>query len=509
MGLFFTLLYLFSAYIGPPILFGDLAQYHIELVLAVLALIFSLPSLQESEILSLPQTYGIIGLSVSVVLSIALNGWLGGAPTAFFDFLPNAIVFFFIVLNCRKKGHLQLLIAILVLAAFYTICRGYLAERAGAEGSLYLITMKNNAGETFFRIRGVTFLNDPNDFAQFLVALIPCIFFFWKKGNRGRNLFLVYLPVSILLFGMFLTHSRGGMIALMAAAVIAGRRKFGVMRSVVVGLILFIGLSVSGFSGGRDVSADAGEDRMDAWAAGLGMIRAHPFKGVGYGRFTDFHEITAHNSVILCAAELGMPGFFFWVLFTLPNVRETYAGSEGGRPKKPKVDKADNWLSHQIPKSNSVAEPLSSLAFPRVALAATGGERSPLERAALRGVHRVHGADRQVVQPRVATGPYNGVFDSESDENQPTDDEIRRICSLMMVSFAGFLTASWFLARSYTMTLFLVAGMAHVAYRLASERKIALPSLPFGRVAKLSASTCVGLIFLVWIVLRVDHLRGH
>ena len=57
------------------------------------------------------------------------------------------------------------------------------------------------------------------------------------------------------------------------------------MRSIVAGLILFIGLSVAGFSGGRDVSVESGDDRMDAWAAGLEMIRAHPFKGVGFGRF--------------------------------------------------------------------------------------------------------------------------------------------------------------------------------------------------------------------------------
>jgi O-antigen ligase len=502
MGLFFTLFYLFAAYIGPPVLFGDLAQYHIEVALALFTLIFSLPAIQDSGLLSISQTYGLIGLSAAVAYSIAFNGWVAGAPTALIDFLPSALVFFFVALNCKKKIHLQLLIAVLLAAVFYTIYRGYMTERAGVEESLYVITMKNNAGENFFRIRGATFLNDPNDLAQFLVALVPCVFFFWVKGRSFRNLMLVYLPVSVLLFGMYLTHSRGGMIALMAAAVVAGRRKFGLMRSVVLGVILFVGLSVGGFSGGRDVSTDAGEDRMDAWAAGLQMIRQHPFKGVGIGRFTDFHEITAHNTVILCAAELGLPGFFFWVLFVLPSVRETYVGSEGGRLKKPKADKAGDLRGLRIPDGGPAAEPLPTLGFPRVALAAAGGERPLLQRSVLQGVNE---RGREAVKPRMAAEPYNGALDSATEENDLTDDEIRRLCSLMVISFAGFLTAGWFLARAYTMTMFLLAGMGHVVYRMASDRKIAPPDWSFGRAAKLSVVTCVVLIMAVWISLRVHH----
>jgi O-antigen ligase len=504
MGLFFTLFYVFSAYVGPPVLFGNLVQYHIEIVIALLTLFFSVPAMLESDLLSAPQIYGFVGLSVAVPYSIAFNGWLAGAPTALFDFLPNAMVFFFVALNCKKKSHLQMLIAVLMAAALYTIYRGYASERAGIAEGLYVLTMQNNAGENFFRIRGATFLNDPNDLAQFILALIPCVFFFWKKGSAFRNLVLVYVPVGLLLFGIFLTHSRGAMIALMAAAVIAGRNKFGLVRSVVVGLILFVGLSVTGFSGGRDVNAESGDDRMDAWAAGLEMIRAHPFKGVGYGRFTDFHEITAHNTVVLCAAELGLPGFFFWMLFTLPSVRDVYVGSEGGRPKKAKVDNTGKQARLRVPDSAPDAATLSRLAFPSVALAAVGGERVPFQRAAIQGARRFHSAAPKVVESRFSA-PYSGAIESEVDSNPLTDAEIRRLCSLMVVSFAGFLTAGWFLARAYTMTLFLIAGMGHAVYRMAVDRKIAIPQLPLGRASWISACASVAFVLLVWVILRTHH----
>jgi O-antigen ligase len=506
MGLFFTLFYVFSAYVGAPVLFGSLVQYHIEIVLALLTMFFSLPSLQDSELLRMPQTYGAIGLSLAVTYSVAFNGWLSGAPSALFEFLPNVMVFFFVALNCKKKIHLQWLIGVLLAAALYTICRGYLDERAGVHESLYIITMINNSGAEFFRIRGATFLNDPNDLAQFLVMLIPCLFFFWKKGSSAVNLLLVYIPICVLFFGMYLTHSRGGMIALMAVAVVAGRRKFGLVRSAVVGVILFVGLSVAGFSGGRDVGASSGEDRMDAWAAGLQMIRAHPFKGVGFHRFTDFHELTAHNMIVLCAAELGLPGFFFWVLFVVSSVRDVYVGSEGGRVKKPKEDKAGKQLRLRVPTSTPTVQASTRLAFSGVSFATAGAERLPLQSPAIQRIERLRSANREMAEPRVVPGPYSGALESAGDADPLTDDEVRRLCSLMLISFAGFLCAGWFLARSYTMTLFLIAGMGQAVYRMARERKICPQPLPLGRAAWLSACTAVVLILLVWLILRADHL---
>ncbi len=55
--------------------------------------------------------------------------------------------------------------------------------------------------------------------------------------------------------------------------------------------------------------------RVALWQKGIEIIRAHPLLGVGmgnYGQFTD-NGLTAHNSYVLCAAELGFFGYFFWL----------------------------------------------------------------------------------------------------------------------------------------------------------------------------------------------------
>ena len=43
------------------------------------------------------------------------------------------------------------------------------------------------------------------------------------------------------------------------------------------------------------------------------MLQHQPIFGVGYGNFLNHHYLTAHNSFVLCFAELGLVGFFLWV----------------------------------------------------------------------------------------------------------------------------------------------------------------------------------------------------
>lgn len=503
MGFFFTLLYIFVAYIGPQVLFGDLVQYHIQIMIAALTLFFSLLSLQDSDLLTFPQTYGVIGLIAAVPLSVAFSGWLGGGPTALVDFLPEAMVFFFLVLNCKKKIHLQILIAVLLFTAVFNVSQGLLAERAGNDASLYVMTMKNNAGESFYRIRGVDFLSDPNDLAQFILMLMPCLFFFWGKGKTVRNVLLVLLPISFLLVGMFFTHSRGAMIALMVVAMVAGRRKFGVKRSIVAGVILYIAMSAAGFSGGRSSSLEDGEDRMDSWAAGLTMIRMHPLFGVGFGRFTDeYHDLPAHNSVVLCAAETGLIGLFFWMLVNVPTVRDAYVGS--GLMKSNEAagnEKGRRKIAPRRRDTSSVSGHKAALNFSRLP--------QPKESRVLRGAVATGVGPMDVPAP-AASGSSRVAQRYFVDPREGMDElpaaEIHRMSSLMLVSATGFLTAGWFLPRTYTMTMFVEAGIVTVIYRMGRGRQIVPSPMPFPKAAKVAALAGVVSIGLVWISLRVSHL---
>ena len=194
MGLFLTLLYILTAYLGPETLWGPIAEFHIEIILAGLATVASLHGIQRSKIFSIPQTYALVGMCVAVFISMVFTGWLGSIPAAELGFIPNAFCFFLVVVNFRTKRDLQFLVATLLIVCLFTIARGYLALRAGNYLSPYLIGQGNDEGVSIYRLRGLAFINDPNDFAQVLVSLIPCIFFFWEQGQAGSAICCFWYP---------------------------------------------------------------------------------------------------------------------------------------------------------------------------------------------------------------------------------------------------------------------------------------------------------------------------
>ena len=505
MGFFFTLLFVFTAYVSPTILFGSLAQYHIEIVIAAITLFTSLLSMEDSGVSRMPQTYALIGLLGAVTMSLLLVGWMGGVYEGLVDFIPNIMVFFFVVWNCKTKRQLQMLVVVLLAAALWIVLQGHIATVNLDRNSLYVLRMRNDEGAGFFRIRGQTFLNDPNDLAQFFVALIPMLFFFWRKGSVITNLLFVYVPGFALFYGMFLTHSRGGMVAMMACVVVAGRKKVGVVPSMIVGGLIFVGLTLSGFSGGRDVGA--GDDRMEAWSMGLTLIRSHPIFGVGFKRFTEYYEITAHNTIIVCAAEVGLVGLFFWMLFIFPTIRDMFVASADPADEEQKKLQ-DEEKQPRMPKlrRDFITVPRTKLAFSHGAEITVGGGRAPLLRAGFKPSESDVPA-RGVGLRSVRVAPFSpGLVDDAEEGQFKAEAEIRRMASVMMVSFAGFLAAGWFISRPYTMSLFLNAGISTVIFRLARNHGIVKETLPMGRAMRISAFLSVALVILVYVFLRVDKL---
>jgi O-antigen ligase len=491
MGIFFTLIYIVTAYLAPPTIFGDLAQYHIEVFLAGIALILSLFRLEGSRLGGLPQTYAVLGLIMAVAFSMIFNGLFGLTLVSLLEFIPAAFVFFFVFLNFRTKFHLQLLVITLFGVAAFTIYKGAVAQLTDNQLSPWIMRMTDAQGNLFYRSRGLGFLNDPNDFSQFVVGLIPCMFLFWRSGRFVTNLLFVLLPVTYLLYGMFMTHSRGGMVALLVTVIVAGRRKIGVIPSLVGGAILFVGLTAVGWSGGRDVSVESGNDRLEAWSTGIQLIRSHPIFGIGYERFNQYFYITAHNSVVVTAAELGMVGLFVWLVMIVPTLRDASLTSQDPDRKKKPEDLRElprELREHYATTSVEHAAPVGSMLL---AVPGTGSISSATVNWP------------SLSQPKEE--PEHLAFLRREEGPPLPDAELRRMASLMVMSLAGFLTAGWFLSRAYTMVLFCYIGMASSVYRLALDRGIAPAPWRLRTAAKFAGIASVALIGVVYIILRLQH----
>ncbi|MGC9158978.1 MAG: O-antigen ligase family protein [Terracidiphilus sp.] len=463
MGFFLSVLYLVTSYLTPATLFGPLAAYRVELILAAMLLIVSAPTLLKSFLLRVPQSLAMIGMMSAVVLSmlVALH-WPGGAMTDLLSFLPNAFAFFVVCLHFNSKRRLQILAFMMLCVCLFVIAHGMselhsvslqggppVSDDSGDAGREswnlqypYLFPQANPEGQWIYRIRGLGEINDPNDFGQLIACMVPLMFIFWRAKKTLHNFFFVILPVGTLLCGAFLTHSRGALVALMAVAVVAARRRIGTLPAVLIAGVLFVAAMALHFTGGRAISASAGEDRTSLWGESMRLLKLHPLFGVGYGQLTDYLGHTAHNSVAVCAAETGMFGLYFWCLFLFPTLRDIL----------------------------TIASPLK---------VSDGQQAEPEEQLFPRARGKIESLDKA---------------------------EVNRLGRLLVLSFTGFLVAGWFLSRAFVLTFFLLGGVAEVVFEMALRQGMVAPRMPLEKVLFYAGILSVTLIVLMYVMLRIVNL---
>lgn len=465
MGFALSVLYFVTNYLTPATLFGPLADYRIELILAVAILFVSVPRLIASSALNTPQSFALIGLAIAASLSVLIGEhWAGGAVHAFLNFVPSLYAFFLVCLHCDSKRKFKLLVLMLLFVCLFVIARGSFDLLQGLSGANadqtaateninrdrwniehpYIFEMESDDGKTIYRLRGLGDINDPNDFGQLLVCVTPLMFVFWRAKKLFWNIVLVLLPVSVLLVGTYLTHSRGTLVAFLAVAIVAARNRIGTLPALFVVGLLFTGAMAVQFTGGRSISASAGEDRTALWGDGMQALKTHPLFGVGLGSLEDYTEnhLTAHNSVIICAAELGMFGLYFWSLFLFSTMRDALAAAS--------------------PIKVSEAVPIAP-------------EESPYPRTA----KKIEALDKT---------------------------EVNRMGRLMVLSLTGFLVSGMFLSRAWVMTLFLLGGMAEVVFQMALQRGMIASRMPLKRTLAYAGGLAISLVGMMYLIVRALNL---
>jgi hypothetical protein len=271
------------------------------------------------------------------------------------------------------------------------------------------------------------------------------------------------------------------------------RKKIGTIPASIIAAVMFSVGNVLGWSGGRDVSAEAGAGRMEAWAVGIDLLKSHPLFGVGFQRFNEYFFITAHNTVIVCAAELGMFGLFWWVMFVLPSVRDAYVSSTG------KTKKVIRDVDQPMPYEMAFAPQSEPLAGLRWQPAGHPAENGPDAIVAT-------GASSRMSLEEMENIPLH--LQDEMDALELPPEEIQRIAGLMLISLVGYFVAGWFLSRAYIMTLFIYGGMVQVIYQIALDRDLSPTRMKTWPIIKYSAMWSVGLILVVYIMLRIQHMMG-
>ncbi len=334
MAFAFYLLYLAMSFVRPDSFAPELAKHRPMAVIMAIALPLALLEvLRRKHRPARPAAFVVIGLFVLTIgLSLAANGWLGGGVQAIGTFLPAALSGVLTLLNLTSWRRVRAAAAVLAwcmvgLTALstYSFYTGYDQQRYVLQeyGSIptshdeSFVPAEHVGDGVLFRIRGVGILADPNDFAQLMVVSLALLWGLHGRRGKLRGLLTLLLPSVVLLWGLYLTHSRGALIGLGLATVAAVWSLLGPVRST---LVLAAGGALAkllNYTGGREIS-DAGAsaaNRIDYWNLGLHLTANHPVFGIGFGNFENANTMTgqtAHNTFMLCAAELGLVGLFLF-----------------------------------------------------------------------------------------------------------------------------------------------------------------------------------------------------
>jgi putative inorganic carbon (HCO3(-)) transporter len=315
------LIYLAMIYLRPQEFVPALRAKPIMLVLAIIVLVTLLihNAIRKSRLLAVDLRQGIfmIAFFIIIILSQLQRFYIGGARMAFDSFLPVFILFFMIINLASSFAEMKRTYLLLLVMTVFLAANGILQYHRGFD----------IAGQNMIqgRIRWIGIFEDPNDLGLAILAFTP--FALLKLTRKGCTAFsrLGYLLVlGILLYALYLTNSRGTFIGLLVVSAYLFSRAWGTVRGLLVAAALGTVIFLAGPSRLADLSRDeaSASGRIDAWAQGLGLLKWRPVLGVGYGSFTEYHALTAHNSVVLCMAELGLVGLYVWLLLIVTSFQE-------------------------------------------------------------------------------------------------------------------------------------------------------------------------------------------
>jgi putative inorganic carbon (hco3(-)) transporter len=447
------ILVLFLTFVRPiDGFFPELLEYRPMLILyglcAVVTLInFAGLKAVKNEAQTIRATILVVTFIAALCLSHVANGWLGGALKAISDQSPTIALFALTILNVNTLERFSTACKTVLLAIFMM---GSLAIVAFHSGLMFdLLVLKQSASESAVGPSNILLFGDPNDMAQAMVTCIPFLLGAWVPKAVFRNLVFRLFPLLVLLYAIYLTQSRGAIFGLGAIVFYWLYRRFGTTLTLsALGLSGF-GLLALGVGGGRSLSSDeaSASERIDAWGQGFTMFKSHPLFGVGYDQFLEHHILTAHNSFVLCFAELGLFGYFVWIGFIVLAFLQLNAVIRANRSSTIEKSPAKSWSK-------------------------------------------------------------NAFTTAQVEKTQSVNVNAERWSGVLRASLLGFLACGFFLSRTYSLTLFFLLAMAYSIAKMSVSKSemVNLRGVTTSRWFLLTAFWVIASMVIIYGSVRIGNL---
>ena len=292
-------------YTRPEEVIEPLNGMHFSLIASVVTLAGTLLKMRMNgeKAVRTPLNGMIVGFGLIVVLSTLGQDNTNEAAQD----IGKLVILVLLVLNlvrtpAKYKAFVSAILAFTCYLALYSIYQFF--QGAGIQDHDVL------------RSQATGIFGDPNDLAATVLAGLALTLVRVKQsGNAARIGYCVLAGVDI--WGILLTNSRGGLLALMLVMGIA-LLLFTRLKAVALVIAAVLGLGFMTFGPSRLSKLDSNEESANSrfwfWANGVDQLSEHPFFGVGYDQFPGVNGgMTAHNSFVLCFAELGFTGYFCWL----------------------------------------------------------------------------------------------------------------------------------------------------------------------------------------------------
>ena len=242
-----------------------------------------------------------------------VNRWRFFDPVAVFETVSKILLMYFVgaaLLDDTKKIKYGALVMLITFV--------YMTYWANAQYYIYHI---------YGRLHGPRGLNgdgiyyDQNYFAVLFVTGAPFLYFL-SKQPRKRIVAVVGVLIILLSWNaIFLTASRGALLALLSVICVFALRT----KKKYMGVAVIAALGLAYWHDGGSIMkkrattitnysvSQSAEDRLNAWTAAIRMMEAHPFVGVGFASFgqaypsySKTHPRIAHDTFFQIGGECGI-----------------------------------------------------------------------------------------------------------------------------------------------------------------------------------------------------------
>lgn len=308
-----------TLFLRPSEIIPALAGWPIYEVLNLACISLCLPqilnTLSKKRLAAAPIVACVLGLQCTIVLSDVFSFHLDRALGNAIDYAKVVAYFLMLVTVVDTPARLRnFLFGLLCFTTILTSLallhfHGFVNIPAMAAAKEMWGDGDGETGE-LLRLCAAGIYGNPNDLARILiVGMFLAVYFVMEKGASPFR-FLWIGPFLVMAYALNLTHSRGGLLALMAGLALLFKMRFGWTKFLIATFVAapVVLVAFSGRQMEMSTSSGTGQQRIRLWAEGISYLRSSPLFGIGMNRYQEYMGLAAHNSFVQCFVDIGFIG---------------------------------------------------------------------------------------------------------------------------------------------------------------------------------------------------------